>query len=124
MTRMSNLPGWPARTCAFVVVALVSGCAGGPRHPSTATQAAPRLELLESAPLAIPAGCEPTPGIVYRTRFTVDAEGRVDAATPESGAGCVQTALVRWVESFRYRPPGAAAETTIDWMAVTASRGG
>jgi hypothetical protein len=123
VTRMSNVSRWPARACAFVVVALVTGCAGGPTRPPMTVEAAPRLELLESAPLAIPAGCEPAPGVVYRTRFTVDAEGRVGAATPESGAGCVQAALARWVESFRYRPSGAVAVTTIDWMAVSARRG-
>jgi len=106
------------------LVALAAGCAGPPSRPAAPEYLTPRLELLETGLLELPAGCEPAAGVVYRTRFTVGTDGRVTEAAPESGTGCVQAALSRWVGSFRYRPPESATATTIDWMSVTARRGG
>jgi hypothetical protein len=101
-------------------VLLVAGCATTfERQP-----ASPELQLLSSAALALPAGCEPISGEVYRTRYLVQTDGGVTDADAESGSGCVQDALRRWVESFRYAPVAGPVATTIDWMAVTATRGG
>ena len=113
----------PTAWSAIAFAALVTGCAGPPSRPTSTGQHGPPLELLEAGPLVLPADCEPQPGLVYRTRFTVQTDGRVSAAAPDAGAGCVQSALVRWVDSFRYRPPRTVTTATIDWMSVTARRG-
>ena len=82
------------------------------------------LELLSSGPLVLPPDCEPADGVVYRTAFVVQPDGRVASAAPESGAGCVQEALRAWVSTFQYRPVAAATPAVVDWMGVTAARGG
>jgi hypothetical protein len=41
-----------------------------------------------------------------------------------TGAGCVQEALRAWVSRFQYRPVAAATAAVVDWMGVTAARGG
>jgi hypothetical protein len=38
--------------------------------------------------------------------------------------GCVQEALRVWVSTFQYRPVAAATAAVVDWMGVTAARGG
>jgi hypothetical protein len=85
---------------------------------------APALELLNTATLQIPAGCEPAQGTVYRMSFVVQPGGRTAGARSESGDGCVQDALRHWVSTFQYQTISAPASTVIDWMAVTATRGG
>jgi 2-polyprenyl-6-methoxyphenol hydroxylase-like FAD-dependent oxidoreductase len=111
--------GWVAATALGTVVLLV-GCGSLPVEPA----AAPDLRLVSAADLRLPAECEAARGAVYRTRYVVGADGRVSAVAPENGPGCVQDALRRWVESFRYAPVAGPIATTIDWMAVTAQRGG
>lgn len=54
----------------------------------------------------------------------VQPDGRVLEATSESGDGCVQQALREWVSSFRYASVPDAMPMVIDWLEVTASRGG
>lgn len=106
----------------LAAVLALGGCASLTR-PAASPPRAP-LELLSSGPLELPADCEPADGKVYRTNFIVETDGRVTAARSESGEGCVQQALRSWVSSFRYAPVGAAMPAVLDWLAVTASRGG
>jgi hypothetical protein len=119
------MPG-PSRCFALralltLTAALAAGCAA---HRPAEPVPAPRLELLGSEALDLPAACEPVAGRVYRTRAVVGTDGRVSGVAAESGEGCVQEALLRWVESFRFRPLEASATTHVDWMGVEAGRGG
>jgi hypothetical protein len=106
---------------AIATLVLLAACSTTPQH---ATPPAPPLVLLDAGALALPRDCEPAPGKVYRTGYTVQADGSVADPTAQSGSGCIQDALRDWVSTFRYRPPGVATTTVIDWLAVTASRGG
>jgi hypothetical protein len=108
-----------AAAVAFVIVAVLSGCAThAPGEP-----AAPP-ELLSSGPVVLPADCVPGDGVVYRTAFVVQRDGRVADIATQSGAGCVRQALQAWVATFRYRPLAEATPAVVDWMTVTAERGG
>jgi len=104
---------------AFIVATALAGCAttrpGVPDAP---------LELVALAPVVLPPDCEPGRGVVYRTAFVVQPDGSVTQITAQSGTGCVQQALQDWVATFRYRPVAEATPTVIDWIAVTARRGG
>lgn len=104
----------------FASLLLAAGCALTPTE-----RAAPEypLHLLNAAALELPRGCEPAAGMVYRTAYTVRADGSVAATTSESGAGCVQEALRQWVATFRYGPIREDTATVIDWLSVTATRG-
>jgi hypothetical protein len=106
-------------------VALTAGLLlGGCVSTRVASPPAPALQLLEAGALQIPPGCEAAPGAVYRTAFVVQTDGRVDAVASESGSGCVQEALRQWVAAFRYRPVAAPTAAVLDWMGVSAVRGG
>ena len=104
--------------------ALVAGCATQQADRPAGNAPPLELRLIETGELVIPAGCEPVDGRTYRTRFVVLADGRVTRAAPDSAAGCVQDALARWVETYRYAPLPQDVPTVIDWMIVTARRGG
>lgn len=105
--------------CMALVTALVlAGCATTARPPPSP------LELLESGSVVLPADCVPAHGVVYRMAFVVQGDGRVAGIASQSGAGCVQQALEAWVATFRYRPPSDATPAVVDWMAVSAARGG
>ncbi len=107
----------------LLAAVLVVGCVSpGVQVPSRTV--APELELLSAGRLDLPGECRPPAGAVYRARFIVMPDGRVAAVEPESGPRCVQEALSRWVNGFRYRPLAEPASATIDWMAVEARRGG
>lgn len=110
------------RMAAVAVAAglLLAGCVA--TRPATAP--APELQLLEAGSLEIPPDCEPTPGAVYRTAFVVQPDGRVAGVASESGSGCVQEALRQWVATFRYRPVDEPTTAVLDWLGVTAARGG
>jgi hypothetical protein len=112
------------RLCVPAVAAaaglLVAGCVS----TQVAPPPAPTLQLLEAGTLEVPPGCEPAPGAVYRPAYVVQTDGRVEAAAPEPGLGCVEEALRQWVATFRYRPVDEATEAVLDWMSVTAPRGG
>jgi hypothetical protein len=105
----------------LLVLALLGGCATIAPSPAPV---APPVQLVSAGPLELPPGCEPSRGVVYRTGFVVQGDGSVSGAHSPSGEGCVQQALRSWVSSFRYQPPGAAVPVVIDWMPVSASRGG
>jgi hypothetical protein len=83
---------------------------------------APELHLLHAAELAMPRGCEATPGAMYRTHFQVQPDGHVSDAASESGDGCVQQALRTWVTTFGYAPLRETTPVAFDWMVVTATR--
>jgi hypothetical protein len=106
-----------ACTAGIVVLA---GCA----TTSDTRRAEPPPQLLSAAALELPRDCAPPRGAIYRTRFVVQPDGRVVEAASESGDGCVQQALREWVSSFRYTPVADALPMVIDWMEVTAPRGG
>jgi hypothetical protein len=103
----------------LAVAAALAGCAttrpGVPVAP---------LELIQSGSVVLPAGCVPGSGVVYRTAFVVQPDGRVEQIAAQSGSGCVQQALQDWVATFKYRPVAEATSTVVDWMAVAARRGG
>jgi hypothetical protein len=107
------------RRLAIPLLAL-AGCSGAPRR---AEAPSPPLELVSAGTLELPSGCEPGRGTVYRTAFTVRADGSVDAPVAQSGDGCVQQALRQWVATFRYKSIAQDTPTVFDWLAVTASRG-
>jgi hypothetical protein len=102
---------------------ILAGCVS-PAARAPAPAPVPALELLNTGPLELPTGCEPGRGTVYRTSFVVQPGGRTATAASESGEGCVQDALRHWVSTFQYQPISTPASTVIDWMAVTAPRGG
>ena len=106
-----------------VTLLAMAGCAPLPREPA-ATPPAP-LHLLGAESLELPEGCEPVQGRVYRTRYVVQPDGRVTDTTSSSGRdGCIEEALRAWVSSFRYGPIDSEMPVVIDWIAVTAARGG
>lgn len=104
---------------ALVTAFALAGCAAtSPRVPPVP------LELLDADSVVLPADCAPGRGVVYRTAFVVQGDGRVAGIASQSGSGCVQQALEAWVSTFRYRPVAEATPAVVDWMAVTAARGG
>lgn len=114
------------KTSAAIIVSLllVAGCATRPDTGPPPEAAPPVLELLESGDFVLPAGCEPAGARAYRTSFVVRVDGHVSDVAPENSAGCVGDALARWVATFRYAPPPQDVPAVVDWMAVTARRGG
>ncbi len=104
---------------ALIVATALAGCATTAPGVPEAT-----LDLVDLAPVVLPPDCEPGRGVVYRTAFVVQPDGSVGQIAAESGTGCVQQALQDWVATFRYRPVAEATPTVIDWIAVTARRGG
>ena len=107
------------QTLALLGLALVAGCVAPTREPA---RSAPPPQLLGSAELDLPRGCEVTPGAVYRTNFKVQRDGHVSDAVSETGDGCVQQALRDWVATFSYAPLPAVTPVAFDWMVVTAAR--
>jgi hypothetical protein len=124
MTRTKLPAGTPRAvlTCVAATV-LLAGCATSPTGmPAGAPP--PELELIGAGELAIPRDCTAPAGQVYRTTFVVQPDGRVTGAATEAGSACLQLALRQWVSTFRYRPVSQATPAAIDWMGVTAARGG
>jgi len=99
-----------------------AGCTGLETASRPTAIPEPPLTLLASGPLELPPLCEPARGAVYRTDFVVTREGQVRSARPAVQRGCVEDALVGWVETFRYAPLASETATTLDWMAVVARR--
>lgn len=105
----------------LALAGLLAGCAAPPARGPVPP---PALELLGAGPLELPRDCQPRPAAVYRTSFVVQTDGRPSRIVSESGEGCVQEALRRWVATFEYRPVAESTPATVDWMSVTARRGG
>ena len=122
MQRRSHAHVRISKPLAVVVLLVLGGCASV-APPVGAPPPAP-LQLLSAGPLELPAECQAAHGKVYRMNFIVETDGRVTGARAESGDGCVQEALRSWVSSFRYAPVRAAMPAVLDWLEVTASRGG
>ena len=123
--RSVAITGLECRWLHVSAVALTAGLLlGGCASTRVAPHPAPELQLLEAGTLQLPPGCEPGHGVVYRTAFVVQTDGRVEAVASESGSGCVQEAVSRWVATFQYRPVAAPTAAVLDWMGVTATRGG
>jgi hypothetical protein len=112
------------RTCAVLLVpgVLLAACAWGPERGARELPA-PSPQLVGSAALDLPGDCQPEPGVVYRTTYTVQPDGQVSGIASAPGARCVQDALGSWVSTFRYRPGEVPVPQALDWMFVTASRG-
>jgi hypothetical protein len=117
VTHSRATPSMAGVACIDAVLTAACAAVPGTKPPE------PELQLLSAGVLLLPDDCEPAGGQVYRTRYVVQADGHVTEAMPESGAGCVQDALLRWVETFQYRPPAGPVPATLDWLAVTAQRG-
>ncbi|MCU0255762.1 MAG: hypothetical protein MUF60_03390 [Vicinamibacterales bacterium] len=104
----------------LALAGLLAGCAAPPARGPVPP---PALELLGAGPLELPRDCQPRPAAVYRTSFVVETDGRPTRIESESGEGCVQEALRRWVATFEYRPIAESTPSTVDWMGVSARRG-
>ena len=125
LPRIFEISGNQRRWLRVPAVALAAGLLlGGCVSTRVAPPPDAELQLLEAGALEIPPGCEPARGAVYRTAFLVQPDGRVDSVASESGSGCVQEALRQWVATFRYRPVAEPTAAVLDWMGVTAARGG
>ena len=124
-TGIAGIGAWAGRGLRLASVAVTAGLLlGGCVSTRSVTPPVPELQLLDAGTLAIPPGCEPAPGAVYRTAFVVQPDGQVAGVASESGPGCVQEALRQWVATFRYRPVDQPTAAVLDWMNVTAARGG
>jgi hypothetical protein len=100
------------------LLASIAGCGSVPSRPDSFP---PALQLMDSAQLVVPEGCVPDSSV--RVDFIVLESGRTDRIqTPEAPA-CLRDALVAWVGSFLYAPPGAPVEESVEWLFVTARRG-
>jgi hypothetical protein len=97
---------------------IVAGCKTVPTVPPVE---APPLELIEAAPLALPAGCDVTESLFVE--FTVRTDGRPDNLKLPSAPACAREALTAWVGSFRYAPPPVDTPSGVEWLLVTARRG-
>jgi hypothetical protein len=104
----------------LALAGLLAACAAPPARGPVPP---PDVELLGAGPVELPRDCQPQPDAVYRTSFVVEADGRPSRIVSESGEGCVQEALRRWVSTFEYRPVAESTPSTVDWMGVAAKRG-
>jgi hypothetical protein len=101
---------------SLVFTLALSACGSlTPRAP------APALDLIASAPLAVPEGCEANGS--YIVGFTVTPQGRTSDITPPEAPACVREALAAWAASFQFSPPPQPVQGSVEWMLVTAPRG-
>ncbi len=100
---------------ALIALSLLAGCQLTPPAPQAT------LQLMESEPLVLAAGCAAS-GSVF-VQFTVRMDGTTDAVNTSEAPPCVRAALTAWVSSFRYLPPTAEIPTGVEWMLVSARRG-
>jgi hypothetical protein len=118
MSRSIHLVRPALASAALMSLLLLSGCDTTPTKPVSP----PDLRLLEASPLVIPDDCEVSGGSVA-VSFTVTTSGE-PAEIAATAPPCVRQALVAWVQSFRYVPPAAPTPTAIEWLIVSAKRGG
>lgn len=114
----------PDALVAVVALAggLAAGCASLPDHGKPAAIPPPPLRLVSAGNLELPRDCDVRDGVVYRTSFVVQSDGRVADIRPEPAPACVRAAVSEWLGGVRYAPPGEAVATAIDWMSVSARR--
>jgi hypothetical protein len=105
---------------AVIVFAALAGCSSSPLRDRAVVERPP--DLLSSGVLALPADCAVAPGTVYRTQYLVGEGGKVEQVASAEGPPCVQSALTRWVSTFRYAPGSAPANSTVDWMVTVAQK--
>ena len=109
----------PVSIAAFAaMLALVAGCGSIPSGPE---HVPPALQLIDSAQLAIPEGCAPQSSV--RVDFVVLESGRTDRILAPEAPACLRDALVAWVGSFLYAPPGSPTQESVEWLLVSARRG-
>jgi hypothetical protein len=105
---------------AVLVFAALAGCNSSPIRDRAALERPP--VLLSAGVLELPADCAVPPGTVYRTQYLVGEGGTVEQVASAEGPPCVQSALVRWVNTFRYAPGTTSAQSTVDWMVTVAAK--
>jgi hypothetical protein len=91
---------------------LAAGCASLREQVMPAQVPPPPLRLVSAGSLELPRGCEVRDGVVYRTRFVVQGDGRVAEIRPEPAPACVRAGLAEWLNGFQYAPPGEAVSAT------------
>ena len=109
----------PFAPWVLIAVGLLSGCAtqAPPAHLPP-----PPLQLLSSGRLEIADDCTVRSGVMYRTSYVVQGDGRVADVQPPHAPACLRSALTQWVDTFQYAPPGEPVATVVDWMGVSGSR--
>jgi hypothetical protein len=112
------------RTMAAISGIVVAGCASIGEKGAPVGIPPPPLQIVSAGDLKLPSDCVVRDGIVYRTNFVVQGDGRVADIRPDPAPACVRAALAAWLEGVTYAPPGEAVPTAIDWMAVSARRVG
>lgn len=111
----------PMAVFLAVLAVLVTACSSSPSR-DRAADVPPPPQLLWSGDLEVPAGCDVTPGAVYRADFVVGSDGAVEDVLPGEGPPCARDALERWVRTLRYEPGAASGPAAVDWMVVVARR--
>jgi hypothetical protein len=104
-------------TSSVIALALLSGC-----HTAPVRQLPPAPQLLSSEPLRLPDDCVASGSFIVE--FDVNASGRTGNIQPPPADACVQTALTAWVASFRYAPQSGEVPMSVEWLMVTAKKGG
>jgi hypothetical protein len=98
---------------------LMAGCATQRAPEVPAVVAPPSLQLIAAGKLEVPRDCAFRSGRVYRTRYQVRSDGRVEGVAPDPAPACLQAALADWVGGFQYVAPGEPVASVIDWMGVS-----
>jgi hypothetical protein len=101
---------------------VVAGCASIGEQGTPAGIPPPPLRLVSAGDLKLPSDCDVRDGVVYRTNFVVQGDGRVAHIRPDPAPACLRAALTEWLNGVSYAPPGESIPTAIDWMSVSARR--
>lgn len=106
---------------AFVASLLAVCLAACQSVPERSVAPPAPLQLIRSAPLALPAACAATTSIVVD--FTVLESGQTDEIRPAGGPECLQQALTAWVATFQYAPVQDRTRHSVEWLLVEAKKG-
>jgi hypothetical protein len=110
------------RALAALSGIVVAGCASMGERGTPADIPPPPLQLVSAGDLTLPSDCDVRDGVVYRTSFVVQDDGRVADIRADPAPACFLAAITEWLDGVRYAPPGEAIATAIDWMSVSARR--
>jgi hypothetical protein len=110
------------RAALAVAGILAAACTSIRDRGAPAGAPAPPLQLVSAGDLALPRDCQVPDGVVYRTYFVVQVDGRVGDIRPDPAPACLQAALAQWLGSARYAPAAEAVPTAMDWISVSARR--